>query len=190
MTAVYRGRAAGRVRAAAGPGGVALMAPARSCTSASTTRRERGGIETVLEAACAGAGAFIEPRALVLNTGRRTVHETVDGIPVTRVASLATVGAVSLTPSLAWWLRRAEADVVVLHEPNPMALVAVRARASGGAADRLVPQRGDPRRGGSTGCSTSRCLNWVLRPRRAHHRGRAADARRAGAGRVPGQGAS
>jgi len=85
---------------------------------------DRGGIETVLEAACSGAGPCIEPRALVLNKGRRTVHETVDGVPVTRVASLATVGAVSLTPSLAWWLRRAEADVVVLHEPNPMALLA------------------------------------------------------------------
>ena len=84
----------------------------------------RGGIETVLEAACAGAGAFIEPRALVLNTTGRTVHETVDGIPVTRAASLATVGAVSLTPSLAWWLRRIQADVMVLHEPNPMALAA------------------------------------------------------------------
>ena len=47
---------------------------------------DRGGIETVLEALCAGAGACIEPRALVLNTTRRTVHETVDGVPVTRVA--------------------------------------------------------------------------------------------------------
>jgi lipopolysaccharide/colanic/teichoic acid biosynthesis glycosyltransferase/glycosyltransferase involved in cell wall biosynthesis len=85
---------------------------------------DRGGIETVLEAACTGAGAAIEPRALVLNKSARTVHETVDGVQVTRVASVATVGAVSLTPTLAWWLRRADADVVVLHEPNPMALVA------------------------------------------------------------------
>jgi rhamnosyl/mannosyltransferase len=84
----------------------------------------RGGIETVLEALCAGAGAHIEPRALVLNTTRHTVHEPVDGVPVTRVASLANVGAVSLTPSMAWWLHRTQADVVILHEPNPMALVA------------------------------------------------------------------
>ncbi len=52
------------------------------------------------------------------------MHETVDGVPVTRVASFGRVGAVSLTPSLALWLSRASADVVVLHEPNPMALVA------------------------------------------------------------------
>jgi lipopolysaccharide/colanic/teichoic acid biosynthesis glycosyltransferase/glycosyltransferase involved in cell wall biosynthesis len=85
---------------------------------------DRGGIETVVEAACTGAGAAIAPRALVLNKSARTAHETVDGIPVTRVASVGTVGAVSLTPTLAWWLRRADADVVVVHEPNPMALVA------------------------------------------------------------------
>jgi rhamnosyl/mannosyltransferase len=52
------------------------------------------------------------------------VHEAVDGVPVTRVASFGRVGAVSLTPSLAFWLSRASADVIVLHEPNPMALVA------------------------------------------------------------------
>jgi len=85
---------------------------------------ERGGIETVLETLCQGAGAGIEPRALVLNTSRRTVHERVDGVAVTRVGRVAAVGAVSITPSLALWLRRETADVVVLHEPNPMALVA------------------------------------------------------------------
>jgi len=84
---------------------------------------DRGGIETVLQALCSGADRSITAQALVLNKSRRTVHEVIDGVAVTRVASLATVGAVSLTPSLAWWLRRTRADVVVLHEPNPMALV-------------------------------------------------------------------
>jgi rhamnosyl/mannosyltransferase len=45
-------------------------------------------------------------------------------VEVTRVGSLARVGAVSLAPALPVWLARAEADVLVLHEPNPMALVA------------------------------------------------------------------
>jgi lipopolysaccharide/colanic/teichoic acid biosynthesis glycosyltransferase/glycosyltransferase involved in cell wall biosynthesis len=85
---------------------------------------ERGGIETVLEAVCRGADQAIEPRALVLNTSRRTVHQRQDGVDVTRVGRVAAVGAVSITPSLALWVRRAPADVVVLHEPNPMALVA------------------------------------------------------------------
>jgi rhamnosyl/mannosyltransferase len=85
---------------------------------------DRGGIETVLEAACRGAAASIQPRALVANTAWRTVRETVDGVPVTRVARVGVVGAVSITPSLPLWLRRTTADVIVLHEPNPMALLA------------------------------------------------------------------
>jgi rhamnosyl/mannosyltransferase len=84
----------------------------------------RGGIETVLERLCRGARTCLAPRALVLGTTPRTVHEVVDGVPVTRVRSFGTVGAVALTPTLPWWLARSDADVLVLHEPNPMALLA------------------------------------------------------------------
>ncbi|HEV8396905.1 MAG TPA: sugar transferase [Vicinamibacterales bacterium] len=84
----------------------------------------RGGIETVLEALCREARTRLAPRALVLGTTPRTVHDVVDGVPVTRVRSFGTVGAVALTPTLPWWLARASADVIVLHEPNPMALLA------------------------------------------------------------------
>lgn len=83
-----------------------------------------GGIETVLETLCRGEGRVADTRALVANRSHRTVHEVVDGVRVTRVGSLATVGAVSVAPTLAYWLARARADVLVLHEPNPMALVA------------------------------------------------------------------
>jgi rhamnosyl/mannosyltransferase len=53
------------------------------------------------------------------------VHEVLDGVAVTRVGSIATVGAVSVAVTLPMWLARASAsaDVLVLHEPNPMALV-------------------------------------------------------------------
>jgi rhamnosyl/mannosyltransferase len=40
------------------------------------------------------------------------------------VASIAQVGSVSVAPTLPYWLSRADADVLVLHEPNPIALVA------------------------------------------------------------------
>jgi len=84
----------------------------------------RGGIETVLELLCRQARTCVDSQALVLGTSPRTVHEVVDGVPVTRVRSFGTVGAVALTPTLPWWLARAAADVIVLHEPNPMALLA------------------------------------------------------------------
>jgi lipopolysaccharide/colanic/teichoic acid biosynthesis glycosyltransferase/glycosyltransferase involved in cell wall biosynthesis len=84
----------------------------------------RGGIETVVAMLCRGERASADSRALVLNRQGPTTSEVIDGVPVVRVRSLATVGAVSLAPMLPFWLARARADVLVLHEPNPMALVA------------------------------------------------------------------
>jgi lipopolysaccharide/colanic/teichoic acid biosynthesis glycosyltransferase len=85
---------------------------------------DRGGIETVVHALCRGERPAVETQALVLNKVSRTTDETIEDVPVRRVASVATVGAVSAAPSLPMWLARAEADVIVLHEPNPMALLA------------------------------------------------------------------
>ena len=59
-----------------------------------------------------------------MHRSRKTTHEVVDGVPVTRVGSPLTVGAVAVAPTLPLWLARADADLVVLHEPNPMALLA------------------------------------------------------------------
>lgn len=58
----------------------------------------------------------------MLNKTSHTTSEVLDDVPVCRVGSIATVGSVSVAPSLPVWLSRADADVIVLHEPNPMAL--------------------------------------------------------------------
>jgi glycosyltransferase involved in cell wall biosynthesis len=86
----------------------------------------RGGIETVLELLCRGEQVSVESRALVINTAPARVDEAVGPVRVTRAGRLLTVGAVSLSPSLPVCLAEAgaEADLIVLHEPNPMALVA------------------------------------------------------------------
>jgi len=85
----------------------------------------RGGIETVVETLCRGETSWAEPSVLALNKGRPvTTFERRDGVAVRRVASVAATGAVSLAPALPLWLARADADVLVLHEPNPMALLA------------------------------------------------------------------
>jgi lipopolysaccharide/colanic/teichoic acid biosynthesis glycosyltransferase/glycosyltransferase involved in cell wall biosynthesis len=84
----------------------------------------RGGIETVVETLCRGERHSAESQAMVINRNGPTVQEIVDGVPVLRVGSVATIGAVSVAPTLPSWLSRAQADVIVLHEPNPMALVA------------------------------------------------------------------
>jgi rhamnosyl/mannosyltransferase len=93
----------------------------------------RGGMETALQNLCGGERHSVSTRALVVNRTRGTRHDVVDGVPVTRVGSLMRIGAVALAPTLPIWLARAEADLIVLHEPNPMALVAyffARPRAS------------------------------------------------------------
>ena len=84
----------------------------------------KGGIETVVETLCRGDATWADSSALVLNKHLATTFEHRDGIAVRRVGSVATIGAVSLAPTLPLWLARAKADVLVLHEPNPMALVA------------------------------------------------------------------
>jgi rhamnosyl/mannosyltransferase len=85
---------------------------------------DRGGIETVVETLCRGERPTVDTQALVLNTVNRTTEETLNEVPVRRVASMTHVGAVSVAPTLPLWLSRADADVIVLHEPNPMALLA------------------------------------------------------------------
>jgi glycosyltransferase involved in cell wall biosynthesis len=87
----------------------------------------RGGMERVLQMLCEGERDFVDSRALVANPGPRTVHEQVNGVPLTRVATFGRVGSVTICPTLAWWLRRQAQDVLVMHEPNPMALVAAAA---------------------------------------------------------------
>jgi rhamnosyl/mannosyltransferase len=66
----------------------------------------------------------VDTRVLVVGTARHTVHETVNGVPVTRAASVLRVGSVWLAPALISLLARSETDILVLHEPNPMALLA------------------------------------------------------------------
>ncbi|MGH8635820.1 MAG: sugar transferase [Burkholderiales bacterium] len=84
-----------------------------------------GGMERVLQSLCEGERARgIDSRALVAGTARQTAHDVVNGVPVTRAGSILRVGSVWLAPGLISFLRRLETDILVLHEPNPMALLA------------------------------------------------------------------
>lgn len=84
-----------------------------------------GGMERMLQMLCEGErAAGVDTRVLVANTERRTIEETINGVPVTRVASVGKSGSVEWCPGFPAHLRRARADVIVIHEPNPIALVA------------------------------------------------------------------
>lgn len=82
-----------------------------------------GGMERVVETLCRASAGLVQSDVLVLNTGRDTLEETVGGVHVTRVGMVATAGSVAIAPAFASRLGRADADLIVLHEPNPWALL-------------------------------------------------------------------
>jgi glycosyltransferase involved in cell wall biosynthesis len=92
-----------------------------------------GGMERMLQLLCEGEREAADSRVLVANTASvRTAQESLNGVPITRVGTVGKVGAVQVCPSFPLWLARAQKDVVVIHEPNPIALVSyflVRPRA-------------------------------------------------------------
>jgi rhamnosyl/mannosyltransferase len=82
-------------------------------------------MERVLQTLCEGERSDgIDSRALVVGHAGRTIEEQVNGVPVTRAGSVLRVGSVTLSAALVALLRRDTGDVLVLHEPNPMALLA------------------------------------------------------------------
>src|SRR2546427_6552987 len=78
-------------------------------------------MERTLQFLAEGERGAVEAEVLVANTAPRTVREVRGGVLVTRVASFGSVGSVGVCPTFPLWLRRLTADVVVLHEPNPLA---------------------------------------------------------------------
>ncbi|PYR31000.1 MAG: glycosyltransferase [Acidobacteria bacterium] len=84
----------------------------------------RGGMERVVQLLCEGERAHIDSSVLAANDRPVTVRDEVHGVPVTRAATLTTIGSVGVCPSFPLWMRRLPADVMVIHEPNPLALVA------------------------------------------------------------------
>src|SRR5262245_5239921 len=84
-------------------------------------------MERVVHSLCAVTKGRLDSQVLVFNTAARTVREDVDGVPVTRVSTWGNAGSVPVAPSLASELSRLDADVMILHEPNPWALVSYAA---------------------------------------------------------------
>ena len=84
----------------------------------------KGGMETILALICERTEQHVHNRVLVANSLRRTVQERHGSVEVVRAATLTRIGAVAVCPTLPLELGREDADIIVLHEPNPMALVA------------------------------------------------------------------
>jgi glycosyltransferase involved in cell wall biosynthesis len=83
-----------------------------------------GGIETHLQNLCHALAPDYDVSVLVASTGRRTSHDVVEGIPVTRVGTWGSFAAAPVSPGLVGEIRRADADLVHIHVPHPVAILA------------------------------------------------------------------
>jgi glycosyltransferase involved in cell wall biosynthesis len=100
------------------------MAPLRVLHVGKFYPPSRGGMEKVVQVLCEAERPLVDSQVLVSSDGPTTICESVHGVPVTRVAAWTRVGSVTVCPTLPLWMRRLRSDVVVIHEPNPVALVA------------------------------------------------------------------
>jgi glycosyltransferase involved in cell wall biosynthesis len=82
-----------------------------------------GGMERVVQLLCENERPQVDSVVLAANTSAHTVREVWHGVPVTRVASVASIGSVGICPTFPAVLARMPRDVTVIHEPNPAALV-------------------------------------------------------------------
>jgi glycosyltransferase involved in cell wall biosynthesis len=83
-----------------------------------------GGMERIVQSLCAVTKGRLDNHVLAFNTSSQTVEEVVDGVAVTRVGTWGSAGSVPVAPSFASHLSHIKADVIILHEPNPWALLA------------------------------------------------------------------
>jgi glycosyltransferase involved in cell wall biosynthesis len=121
----------------------------------------RGGMETHLHDLCTRLAEHVDVRVLVSADGPRTVREAVDGVPVTRLGTLANLASAALNPGMAREIREARADVVHLHHPNPTATLSYLA--SGHRGPLVVTYHSDIVRQRVLGALFSPLLDALLR---------------------------
>jgi rhamnosyl/mannosyltransferase len=84
----------------------------------------RGGMETILELICDRTSAAVRNRVLVASHNFTLKEERHGQVEVIRLPAIVKIGAVAVCPTLPFRLAAERADLIVIHEPNPMALLA------------------------------------------------------------------
>src|SRR5882672_8540304 len=84
----------------------------------------RGGMESHLEILSEELNRRVDLKVIVANTSRHTTRDLIDGVEVTRVGKLFDLSSAAVCPSLTGEIRRAKADIVHIHWPNPTAVLA------------------------------------------------------------------
>lgn len=120
-----------------------------------------GGMESHLELLCRKLSSDVDVEVIVSADGRRTSVEERDGVRVTRIGTAATVAAASFNPGMARAIRRARADVVHFHHPNPTGVVSYLA--SGRRGPLVVTYHSDIVRQRVLGALVSPLIDHFLR---------------------------
>jgi glycosyltransferase involved in cell wall biosynthesis len=84
-----------------------------------------GGMERVVETLCRVSRGRLQSRVLAFDRGMTTSEDVVDEVPVTRVGTLGQAGSVPIAPRFASHLSKVDADLMIVHEPNPWALLSL-----------------------------------------------------------------
>src|SRR5262245_53799618 len=79
-----------------------------------------GGIENHLYTLCNELSPHLAVEAIVCNSERRTVDESVNGVRVTRCAQVTDVASVSLCPAMPLTLSQRDYTILHNHFPHPM----------------------------------------------------------------------
>lgn len=83
----------------------------------------KGGMETHLRDLCERLCSRFEPHALVAASDAAGCEETINEVPVTRLAARFRLGAAPVCPGMARRIRESGASLVHLHYPNPTAVL-------------------------------------------------------------------
>jgi rhamnosyl/mannosyltransferase len=100
-----------------------------------------GGIETHLQALCNQLRQSVDLRVVVASDGRFGRQETLDGVAVTRLPTRLTLVSTPICPGMIPAIRAYRGQIIHLHLPNPMAVMAYLA--SGYRGDLVVTYHSD-----------------------------------------------
>lgn len=84
----------------------------------------RGGMETHLQCLSDELKGLVNLKVIVSSVERRTTTGLVDGVDVTRVGKLLDFKSAPICPDMVLAIRRAKADIIHIHWPNPTAVLA------------------------------------------------------------------
>ena len=83
-----------------------------------------GGIETHLQALCGELTKSLDLHVVVASDDRNRSEEVRDGVAISRVPTRLTLAATPWCPGMVAEIRRSRAEILHIHLPNPMAVLA------------------------------------------------------------------